>query len=319
MTRAASLASAAALGAISKNRIINGAMRVAQRATTTIGNNVFGTYSNLDRWSAENTSGGTINYGQSARDTTFAYGSDYYLSLAGTGITSGGYVGAQQRIESGNIADLAGKKVAISFYTATNIPVPSGNIYIGTPAVADDYTSAVTFTAGFPFTPTTAPGLMTVIVDMPAQAVNGAQIIFRCNAGATTAAAWAYNISSVQVEAGPIITPFERRPHSFELILCQRYFQNLPASSMFGGIASASQGEVVASLPVTMRNTPTVIIPSGTLTYGRPWIGTFAATSNVADIVSPSMAGIAFGGASGLTLGAPCTNAGFGISLNSEM
>jgi hypothetical protein len=72
-----------------------------------------------------------------------------------------------------------------------------------------------------------------------------------------------FNIAQVQVEAGPVATPFERRPIGTELALCQRYFEkaietaNLilhpPARSTY-----ATTGWLNYFFKVTKRTNPNV-------------------------------------------------------------
>ena len=66
-----------------------------------------------------------------------------------------------------------------------------------------------------------------------------------------------FDIAQVQVEAGPVATPFERRPIGTELALCQRYFQSgFRSFNSYGftGWGYTSQ----FTFPVTMRVTPTM-------------------------------------------------------------
>ena len=73
-------------------------------------------------------------------------------------------------------------------------------------------------------------------------------------------------VAQVQLEAGSVATPFERRPVGTELALCQRYFSVhtfVLASVSFGGSGGALNQ---ISYPVRMRTTPalSLTVPSGT-------------------------------------------------------
>ena len=72
-----------------------------------------------------------------------------------------------------------------------------------------------------------------------------------------------FDIAQVQVEPGPVATPFERRPIGTELSLCQRYFQILPA--MQGAMdATNSTLSVTPMFQVPIRAAPTYVLRSGT-------------------------------------------------------
>ena len=62
-----------------------------------------------------------------------------------------------------------------------------------------------------------------------------------------------FDIAQVQLEAGPVATPFEMRPIGTELALCQRYYQ---AASTF--IYSGSFARICYMFPVPMRAAPTL-------------------------------------------------------------
>ncbi|MBM3366658.1 MAG: hypothetical protein FJY48_13360 [Betaproteobacteria bacterium] len=98
-------------------------------------------------------------------------------------------------------------------------------------------------------------------------------------------------LTGVQLEIGPVATPFERRPIGTEFALCQRYFQTasfLDAGYVVGGATLARRGFFVP----LMRATPTVAVTasSNTNTTGAG----FAAVSS--SVYSFEAVGAAAGG-----------------------
>jgi hypothetical protein len=67
-----------------------------------------------------------------------------------------------------------------------------------------------------------------------------------------------WQITGVQLEAGSVATPFERRDYGRELMMCQRYFQKYTQPPLRGVVDSANNaGRMAMVLPVVMRATPT--------------------------------------------------------------
>ena len=75
-----------------------------------------------------------------------------------------------------------------------------------------------------------------------------------------------FDIAQAQVEAGPVATPFERRPIGTELALCQRYYETSGTSlfsqaSLFRGyVVSGAVYSVRTNFKVEKRAAPTVTI-----------------------------------------------------------
>jgi hypothetical protein len=209
--------------AMTRNRIINGNMYIAQRATsatvtagTTVPTASTG-YPCVDRWFVYST-GANVTAAQVAGS-----GSNKNL-LQITGAASVTAVGIGQRIEQLNSYDLAGQTCTLA--------VDISNSLLTTVTWTASYatTTADTFgTIGTPtktqiatgtFTVTSTLTRYTVNISVPAAATKGIEILF--TVGAQTSGTW--QIGNVQFEPGTVATPYERRQHTQELQLCQRHY-----------------------------------------------------------------------------------------------
>jgi hypothetical protein len=245
-----------------RNRIINGNMYIAQRATSatvTAGTGVpsaaAGTgYPCLDRWFVYST-GANVTAAQVA-----GAGSNKNL-LQVTGAASVTAVGIGQRIEQLNSYDLAGQTCTLSVNMANSLltTVTWTASYAST---ADTFgtigTPTKTQIATGTFTVTSTLTQYTANIAVPAAATTGIEILF--TVGAQISGTW--QIGNVQFEAGSVATPFERRLYGQELALCQRYFPcyNWGTGNEFIGIGysiSTTQTVIMVPLPVSPRVSPT--------------------------------------------------------------
>ena len=69
--------------------------------------------------------------------------------------------------------------------------------------------------------------------------------------------------TDLQVEEGTVATPYETKPHSTELQLCQRYYQDIPANSGVYVPMNGSYARINVLFPTTMRTTPSVTLTPG--------------------------------------------------------
>lgn len=241
------------------NRIINGAFTVDQRNsgnTQTITAGAALAYT-ADRWFAYST--GANVTGQRVTGT----GSDLY-AYRFTGASSTTAIGFGQRIEALNSADLAGNTVTLSVDLANSL-LTTVNWTVNYANTADTFGTLASPTktqiSTGSFTVNSTLKRYSTQINIPAAATTGLEVIF--TVGAQTSGTW--TIDNVQLEAGSVATPFERKPFTQELSLCQRYYYQIMASNASGGNLSMWGGYFRGSTafegfhkmhPVPMRINP---------------------------------------------------------------
>jgi hypothetical protein len=290
-------ASISGLGYGFKNRIINGAMQISQRATSgTSGSTVpttTATYPALDRWYAYAT-GATVTVSQG----TGTGANKNTLSVAGAASVTA--VGVGQRIEQLNSYDLAGSTATLSVYISNSLLTTV--TWTASYATSADTWSAKTQIATGTFTVSATRTQYTTNITIPAAATTGIEILF--TVGAQISGTWV--IDSVQLEAGTVATSFDYRPYGTEFSLCQRYFQQYQASNgrlgwlmgNGGFVGTATIFNAIIPLQVMMRTTPSPTY-SG-LTFYQNGQGALPNFTNVYSInYSPWSINIDWSGGSG--------------------
>jgi hypothetical protein len=129
-----------------------------------------------------------------------------------------------------------------------------------------------------------------------------------------------FYITGVQLEAGTVASPFERRDYGRELIMCQRYFCYAGGSA--GRAMSATVSNQMQLLSPQMRATPTVAIKNGTsaivelgVAYRNITGVTLAGSENNGTAV-----GVETSGSTGMTSGNAVSIPGNnGISFSAEL
>ena len=241
-------ASISGLGYGFKNRIINGAMVVAQRATSatiTAGSTIAAGYSTVDRFYVYCT-GANVTAAQVA-------GSGAVQNrLQITGAASVSAVGVGQRIEQRNSYDLAGSTCTLSVDLANSVlTTVTWTAYYANTADTFGTLASPTRTqiATGTFTVNSTVTNYNTQISVPAAATTGIEIVF--TVGAQTSGTW--TIGNVQLEKGSTATSFDYRPYGTELALCQRYYQTMPGAYIPAG--ANAYGSFF--LKVSMRATPT--------------------------------------------------------------
>jgi hypothetical protein len=264
-----------------KNRIINGAIGISQRATTgtavAVSNGAGGTFG-PDRWWGYTGTLSLWNMYQvstGALDFPFAWRTQ---RIAGQTSTSASYFG--QTIETNNCIHLAGQTVTISFYATAGANYSGGaaTIQLLTGTAADQGTSSLNqalwtelaVPINRTFTPTTTRTRFSFTATIGAS-VQEMSLRFNWSGSGTAGAADYIDITGIQLEEGSIATAFDYRPFGMELALCQRYCFRLNATVADKPWAMATAYTTTSAfgvlhLPVTMRATPTITFAgTGTL------------------------------------------------------
>ena len=80
-----------------------------------------------------------------------------------------------------------------------------------------------------------------------------------------------FYVTGVQLEIGSVATPFEHRTVGEELTRCQRYYQRLSGSNLsyfgVGNVDGANQAQILINFVTEMRTAPTTLDTSGTASH----------------------------------------------------
>ena len=266
----ASLGNAYSDGALSnRNLIINGAMQVAQRGTSTTVGEYF-----LDRW-------------KTVSPAPFPATQEAVTGLAGfskclriqrpVGMAWNTAVELNQPVESINSVPVVGKTVTLSFWARVGSDYGGG---------VDAFTSSISYhnltgtdmgmelndflatsystTVSQANTPSTDWTYYTMTADIASDAYQVGVTIATESWTGTAGANDYFEVTGVQLEVGDTATPFEHRSYGQELALCQRFFWRLQGNSTDQSlvcpavISGSAQARGMLTLPVLMRAAPTI-------------------------------------------------------------
>jgi hypothetical protein len=308
-----------------KNRIINGAMQIAQRGVgpTAVANGQL----IVDRWTNSISYGGTLTVSQDPDVPTNAQASRTFknsLKLSTTqdaAVAAGDIVSIYQVIEGYNIADIVGDGYNNGFTLSFWVKSSKTGIYCvtcGEGGLTRTYSAEYTINAVSTWekktvTITAAPSGGTW------NSTNGAGIylFFTMMAGTSwntnTANTWnstddratanqvnwadtngaTFFLTGVQLEAGTRATNYEFRSYGQELALCQRYYYRLDAAAVGQRVAIATgvvESTTTTSLypflfPTAMRSTPS-LSPTPTAADFDAYDGASAAACSAISITS---------------------------------
>jgi len=246
-----------------KNRIINGQMQIAQRATSatiTAGSTIAAGYSTVDRFYVYCT-GANVTAAQVA-------GSGATKNrLQITGAASVTAVGIGQRIEALNSYDMAGSTATLSLDISNSLlTTVTWTAYYANTADTFGTLASPTRTqiATGTFTVTSTLTRYSTQISIPAAATTGIEVVL--TVGAQTSGTWV--VCNIQLEESSIATSFDYRSYTTELQFAQRYFQKsydqvdalgtVTTTGEVRWVAATTAGESAPTimLPVVMRIAP---------------------------------------------------------------
>jgi hypothetical protein len=278
-----------------RNRIINGNMVIDQRnagaAVTTTGAGIYF----VDRWTGfRNNAGWSV---QQVADAPSGFVNS--LRVTTTTANAGSVALVQQWFEGNNVADLgfgtaSASTVTLSFWVKSSV-TGTFAVNLANGATNRSYVATYTINAANTWEYKTVTVAGDTTGTWATNNTAGLRVLFNIGTGgsATTAGSWqtgdlirtstsvgtegtlnaTWQVTGVQLEAGSVATPFERRDYGRELMLCQRYYEKSYNTDVAVG-ASTSVGQFTsmvayyaagsllygASVPfkVTKRATPVV-------------------------------------------------------------
>ena len=283
-----------------RNALINGDMRINQRATSTnlasltaVATTTPGSWV-VDRWNVYRSAfaaGASIGQG-----TGMVYAD---LPFSDAGITTHARVGrtaanaattaiyCDYNMESQDSYRLVGKTVTLSFYyrTGTNFSdnFLTATLHSGTATDAALRSGTFTSFATTAFAKSASWVRATVTGIVP---TNAAQVCLRFSYTPVGTAGNAdhFDVTGVQLELGNVATPFEVRPYPVELQACQRYCYAITSGGQVRHVGvgynqAGSYGLYTWVLPVTLRTVPTSTSQLTATTNGFENIGAIQGTN----------------------------------------
>ena len=274
-----------------RNKVINGAMQIAQRSTS-VSSITSGDYYVCDRWKLGYGTAGTWTLSQST-DTPDNFGNSFKFDCtsANGSLSAGSNLQLIQFFEGQDLQDVGkgtsgAKEITVSFYVKTNktgtyvvelmdhdnsnrhcsksytVSNTNWNRYeltfpADTTGTLDD-DNAKSFEIGFWLVAgSTFQG--SSLRQTWGTLNQGSRAVGQVNLADSTSNEW--YLTGVQLEVGSVATEFEHRSKAQELALCQRYLVQWNPSNTFGmGQVYSGQGYVQLPLavPCNMRTKPSV-------------------------------------------------------------
>lgn len=306
-----------------RNKIINGAMSIHQRANVanTVGQGTAGIFS-VDRWAIQDNGAGDATLQQ---DTDVPSGQGFKNSLLYTVVATAGsptFSSFYQNIEGNLIDDFAwgtpsAKPVTLSFWAKSSVAGPITGCfrsYNGSTLRSYPFNFTINTSNNWEFETITVPGdtvmapsndntLGLTIFITPGMAANSAYggtpnqwstaNFHGANTGFTNLQSTngaTLRITGVQLEAGSTATPFERRPYGTELNLCKRYYEVVSCGSetLLGAYTTGNGSRFnISAIPFSVEKRAAPSMP--TISHTGQWVvsGVVAVSASAATNFTP--------------------------------
>jgi hypothetical protein len=280
-----------------RNRIINGGMVIDQRRAGASVTPADGNYL-VDRWLASLSVASKYSVQQNAGSVTPPAGFTNYLgvtSLSAYSVGAAESFSLIQFIEGFNVSDLGfgtagASPVTLSFWVRSSLTGNFGGA-LTNGAVNRSYPFSFAISAANTWEQKSITIAGDTTGTWATNNTSGMAVWFSLGAGSSTtgtANTWAgsglraptgstsvvgtngatFYITGVQLEAGSVATPFERRDYGRELMMAQRYYFKLTPkntgyfSSGYNNSTTVYRG--IVNFPVSMRTEPTALEQTGT-------------------------------------------------------
>ena len=279
-----------------RNIIINGDMRIAQRATSASSLSSGTSYDSIDRYKTQIVNAGTWTISQSSTaptDQGFGNSLKMDCTAADTSLGADDFLVVQQVTEAQNLQYLkygtsSAESITMSFWVRSN-KTGTYSIWL----FADDNSKTISAPYTISSADTWEKKTITFAGDTASSITNdngqGIRVYFVLAAGSnwpsgTTPTTWQsdsksirapeqtvnladstsneWYVTGIQIEAGSQATPFEHRSLGEELALCQRYFHKQGGCAYYNiaTITNYTTGAMLGTVrhPVEMRAAPSV-------------------------------------------------------------
>jgi hypothetical protein len=331
MTNAVTVAQGASNNVTFRNKIINGAMVIDQRNAGASVTPTSGSYT-LDRWKIYCSQASKFSVQQNAGSVTPPVGFTNYLgvtSLSAYTVGAGEEFDVCQFIEGYNVADLGfgsanAKTVTLSFWVRSSLTGTFGGA-LQNSGSSRSYVFSYTISSAN----TWEQKSITITGDTSGTWLTTNGLGISCNFGigqgssvSNTAGSWyagnyvnvtggtsvvgtngaTWYVTGVQLEAGTTASPFEYRQYGTELLLCQRYCENIIASGTNAPLWSIAAGSTTNSRGGYFYKVPKRASPSFTNLIGTSYLSQYAAGN-----FTPGAVNLAASNPNGMLIDSICT------------